>query len=252
MGMLSRRKKDGARARGWELLWDLVAGFGYYISSFLFIVFFFFFLIFPQPTSNFLRLRMPRASLREMLPLNFQLLSITAQRQSTSRTSLSLGLGISWPFMGKVFWDHSAGEAGSHMQETSPAMVMWAGPVARAVHGAGGWMGWCGEAVHMPAGVEAVWDGLRAGRAAGGDNAGYPLNPNWKILYATQQASGEHLLPLPAWMRDQRIASVIKSHASCWDHLSSWLHCPTTTPIFAEICTEAELSPAFVCDHTGL
>ena len=143
-------------------------------------------------------------------------------------------------FLGLQCWGGRQLHAGNQ-----PGCGMWAGLVASTMCGTDGWMdGWHGEAVSMWAREGALWHRLWAGKAVGGHDTGYPLSPNWRILHRTVQAC----LDAAVWL----IAGVIKSHTNCQDCSSPWLHCPTTTSTFTEICREAEMGPAFVPHQTGL
>lgn len=190
----------------------------------------------PQPTSNFVRLQMPRASLRQTLPLNFQLLSIIAQQQSTS-TSLSLGLALSWPFMERFFGTAVLGRQAAACRE--PASL-WDASRTGALHCAwDGWMdGRCGETLRLRAREEAVWDGLRRGLCRISPKAKSKIE---KYFILPCRPEGTAWCYLLLGCSSEAYCQCYKSHASCQDCLSSWLHCPTATPIFAEICREAEL-----------
>lgn len=150
--------------------------------------------------SNFLRLQLPRASLRDTLiefptPKHYCPSAIHFKNKSEP-----------WPWYtlvlyGKDFWDCRAGEAGSCKLGTSPPMGCeqdcWLAPYVGQVDGREVW----GGCVYMPAVEKAAWNGLWVGRLVGVDSIGCPLSPNWKTLHPTPQAWEDYLVPLAAWMQ---------------------------------------------------
>lgn len=57
--------------------------------------------------------------------------------------------------------------------------------------------------------LHVSWWGSCLGWAVAGDNTGYPLSPNWKILYSTLQVWGDCLVPLAAWMQQCGLLPVL-------------------------------------------
>lgn len=195
----------------------------------------------PQPTSNFVRLQMPRASLRQTLPLNFQLLSIIAQQQSTS-TSLSLGLALSWPFMERFFGTAVLGRQAAACRE--PASL-WDASRTGALHCAwDGWMdGRCGETLRLRAREEAVWDGLRRG-----------------LCRISPKAKSKNILSCPAGLRGllgvtccsdaavRLIASVIRA----MQVVRTACHLGYTVLPQSQSSQKYAGKQNCVCDHSGL